>query len=57
MINSTSGIFTEEVFLLDRWWWVYVMCPFIWLVSPAWDAVELTLRSYIHVSVHGLRPY
>ena len=38
-----------------------MLCPFIWLVSPAWDArsdaVELTLRGWLHFSVHGLRPY
>ena len=57
MINSISGIFTGVDFLLDCWLRLYLMCPFIWLVSPAWDAVELTLRGWLHFSVHGLRPY
>ncbi len=57
MNNSVSGIFTRVVFLLDRWWRLYVLCPFIWLIAPAWDAVELTLRGWLHFCVHGLRPY
>ena len=44
MINSFPGIFTGVVFLLDCWWRLYALCPFLWLVSPAWDAVELTLQ-------------
>ncbi len=44
MISSVSGIYTGVVFLLDRWWRLFVLCPFLWLVSPAWDAVDLTLR-------------
>jgi hypothetical protein len=44
MINSVSGIFTGVVFLLDFLWHLYALRPFIWLVSPAWDAVELTLQ-------------
>jgi hypothetical protein len=38
-------------------WHLYALRPFIWLVSPAWDAVELTLQDWLHFSVHGLRPY
>ena len=57
MINLVSGIFTGVVFLFDRWWRLYVLCTFLWSVFPAWDAVELTLRDWLHFSVHGLRPY
>ena len=57
MINSFPGILTGVVFLLDCWGQLYALCPFIWLVSPAWDAVELTLQGWLHFSVHGLRPY
>jgi hypothetical protein len=57
MINSISEIFTGVAYLLDHWFLLYVLCPFIWLVSPAWDAAKLTLRGWLHLSVHGLRPY
>ncbi len=36
---------------------LYVMCLFIWFVSPASDAVELSLRGWLIFSVRGLRPY
>ena len=44
MIDSFPGIFIGVVFFLDCWWRLYALWPFLWLVSPAWDAVELTLR-------------
>ncbi len=44
MINFFPGISTGVVFLLDCWRRLYELCPFIWLVSPDGDAVELTLQ-------------
>ena len=45
------------LYQLDHWFLLYVLCPFIWLVSPVWDAAKLTLRGWLHLFVHGLRPY
>ena len=56
MINSVPGIFTGVVFLLDGWWRLYVLCTFLWSVSPAWDAVELTLRGWLHFLFMVLDP-